>query len=61
MALASLPVCLWFREYYAVWGFLITALSSLLIGQLLYRSFQQLQDNLGSKQYYEILLLAQGQ
>jgi trk system potassium uptake protein len=34
------PICLWFREYYAVWGFLITALSSLLIGQLLYCNFQ---------------------
>ncbi|GJD18143.1 cation transporter [Rivularia sp. IAM M-261] len=41
MALTSLPICLWFREYYAVWGFLITALSSLLIGQLLYRNFQE--------------------
>ncbi|BAZ09086.1 hypothetical protein NIES4071_08920 [Calothrix sp. NIES-4071] len=35
------PICLWFREYYVVWGFLITAISSLLIGQFLYRNFQE--------------------
>ncbi|MBF2063610.1 MAG: TrkH family potassium uptake protein [Calothrix sp. C42_A2020_038] len=41
MALVSLPVCLWFREYYVIWAFLITAIASLLSGQLLYRNFDE--------------------
>jgi len=39
MALSSLPICLWFREFYAIPGFLITAALSLGVGQLLYRLF----------------------
>lgn len=44
MALASLPICLWFREYYAIWAFLVTAITSLLIGQLLYRNFRSYEQ-----------------
>lgn len=41
MALISLPVCLFFREYYAIPPFLVTAALSLGIGQWLYRRFRQ--------------------
>ncbi|MGB3204877.1 MAG: TrkH family potassium uptake protein [Crinalium sp.] len=37
MAVVSLPICLVFREYYAIPAFLLTALASLSIGQLLYQ------------------------
>jgi trk system potassium uptake protein TrkH len=41
MALASLPICLWFDERYAVWPFVWTAAISMLLGQALYRSCRQ--------------------
>lgn len=41
MALVSLPVCLVFGESYAIWPFVLTALVSLGLGQLLYRLFHQ--------------------
>lgn len=37
MALLSLPVCFIFREFYAVFPFLLTTIASLGTGQLLYR------------------------
>lgn len=40
MALISLPVCLFFGEYYAILPFLLTAFISIGIGQLLYRLFR---------------------
>lgn len=40
MAIASLPICLWFDERYAVPAFLLTALVSFSLGQLLYRVFE---------------------
>jgi len=40
MALASLPICYLFQEYYAIWPFVWTALIALAVGQLLYRVFQ---------------------
>ena len=43
MALASLPVCWIFEEYYAVWPFCLTALVSIGLGQLLYRLFRPAQ------------------
>lgn len=47
MALASLPVCFVFREYYAIWPFLWTALVSLGSGQLLYRCFYKTAEAAG--------------
>jgi trk system potassium uptake protein TrkH len=44
MALASLPVCVWFSEYHAIWPFLATAIASVVTGQLLYKLFQQKQS-----------------
>ncbi|WGV24701.1 TrkH family potassium uptake protein [Halotia branconii] len=41
MALASLPVCIWFGEYYAILPFLETAIASLIPGQLFYRIFSE--------------------
>ena len=41
MALASLPVCFWFGEGYAVWPFVGTAALAILLGQTLYRSCRQ--------------------
>lgn len=43
MALASLPVCIWFSEYDAIWSFLATAIASVISGHLLYKLFQQKQ------------------
>ncbi|MBD2363040.1 TrkH family potassium uptake protein [Anabaena minutissima FACHB-250] len=40
MALMSLPVCIVFAEYYAIWPFLWTALLAFSLGQLLYRLFR---------------------
>jgi trk system potassium uptake protein TrkH len=40
MALASLLVCWFFKEYYAIWPFSLTALISIGLGQLLYRLFR---------------------
>lgn len=44
MALISLPVCIGFGEYYAIWSFLGTAFCSLGFAQLLYRLFHQAQE-----------------
>ncbi|MEA5603133.1 TrkH family potassium uptake protein [Nostoc sp. UHCC 0252] len=41
MALLSLPVCLIFGEYYAIWPFVFTAIISFSLGQLLYQVFRQ--------------------
>ena len=41
MALISLPICFWFGEYYAIWAFLVTAIASIIPGQILYRSFRE--------------------
>lgn len=41
MALASLPICLFFTEYYAILPFLLTAAVSVGIGQLLFWRFRQ--------------------
>lgn len=41
MALASLPICFIFAEYYAILPFLATASASLICGQLLYRVYHQ--------------------
>ncbi|MBW4610429.1 MAG: hypothetical protein KME22_25250 [Hassallia sp. WJT32-NPBG1] len=41
MALISLPICFWFGEYYAIWAFLVTAIASIIPGQILYRSFHE--------------------
>jgi trk system potassium uptake protein TrkH len=43
MALASLPVCIWFGEYDAIWPFLATAIASGTTGQLFYRLFREIQ------------------
>ncbi|MGQ4646218.1 potassium transporter TrkG [Lyngbya aestuarii] len=40
MALVSLPVCLWWGEYYAIRPFVLTALTSLGAGQLLYSKWR---------------------
>jgi trk system potassium uptake protein TrkH len=40
MALASLPVCLWFEEWYALLPFFLVALVSFASGQSLYRPFR---------------------
>lgn len=37
MALVSVPVCMWFGEYYAISAFVWTAIAALGTGQLLYR------------------------
>jgi trk system potassium uptake protein TrkH len=44
MALFTLPVCFGAGESYAIWPFLVTALLSLALGQLLYRSFLTAED-----------------
>ena len=41
MALSSLPICWFFDEDYALSAFLLTALVSLSLGQLLFRLFRQ--------------------
>jgi len=41
MALASLPICVIFSEYYAILPFTTTALISIGLGQLLYRNYRQ--------------------
>ena len=41
MALVSLPVCFVFGEYYAIWPFVLTALPSFGLGQLLYHVFRK--------------------
>lgn len=43
MALATLPVALWFGEFYALGPFLLTAVIALALGQLLYRLFRHSQ------------------
>jgi trk system potassium uptake protein TrkH len=41
MALCSVPVCLWFGEYYAIAPILATATAAIVPGQLLYRLFPE--------------------
>ncbi|MGB7442187.1 MAG: TrkH family potassium uptake protein [Coleofasciculaceae cyanobacterium] len=45
MALLSLVVCLFCREYYALRPFILTAIASLGAGQLLYRRFKKAQTS----------------
>lgn len=45
MALASLPICLFFGEYYAILPFLWTALAALGSGQLLYHLFRKAEES----------------
>ncbi|WP_413165109.1 TrkH family potassium uptake protein [Capilliphycus salinus ALCB114379] len=44
MALVSLPICLIFQEFYCIVPFLVTAITSGAIGQLLYRLFRKKAD-----------------
>lgn len=55
MALVSLPVCLGFGEFYAVLPFLLTAIVSLGLGQLLYRLFYRA---VGEMQHRHAILTA---
>lgn len=41
MALASLPICCWFGESYAIWPFVLTMLISVAVGQLLFWLFRR--------------------
>lgn len=40
MALASLPICLWFGEHFAIWPFVWTAIVSFSVGQTLFWIFR---------------------
>ncbi|MEB3278014.1 MAG: TrkH family potassium uptake protein [Lyngbya sp.] len=44
MALLSLPICLIFQEFYCILPFIVTAITSLGLGQLFYRLFPKKAD-----------------
>ena len=54
MALASVPICLWFDEGYALWPFVWTAVVSFGLGQGLYRLGRQA----GETRLYHAMLIA---
>jgi trk system potassium uptake protein TrkH len=57
MAIGSLPICYLYSESFAVWPFLITALVSLFLGQLLWRSFK---DSLDARLHHGMVVAALG-
>ena len=57
MAIGSLPICYWYGEVFAVWPFLITALASFFLGQLLWRSFK---DSVDARLHHGMVVAALG-